>query len=80
VVGYREDALLLQYARNKYMAKKKLTDFNAKPTIGPMGREWPPMAPLIVDGIFGNKTHAALMSYQRIGCMSVDGDVDPVYK
>jgi hypothetical protein len=77
---YRDDVLLLQYALNKFMAKKKLTDFNAKPTIGPMGREWAPMAPLVVDGIFGNKTHGALTSYHRTGCTSVDGDVDPVYK
>ena len=77
---YRDDVLLLQYALNKFMAKEKLLDFNGKPTIGPMGREWPPLAPLAVDGIFGNKTHGALTAFQRNRCVAVDGDADPVYK
>jgi len=62
---YRDDVLLLQYALNKFMAKEELPDFNGKPKIGPMGREWPPLAPLAVDGIFGNKTHGALTAFQR---------------
>ena len=77
---YRDDVLLLQYALNKFMAKEKLSDLNGKPTIGPMGREWPPLAPLTVDGIFGNKTHGALTAFQRGRCVAVDGDVDPVHK
>jgi peptidoglycan hydrolase-like protein with peptidoglycan-binding domain len=77
---YRDDVLLLQYALNRLIAKQKLSDFNAKPTIGPMGPERPPLAPLKVDGIFGNKTHAALMSFQRHGCIKVDGEVDSVHE
>ena len=77
---YRDDGLLLQYALNKFMAREELSDLKGKPTIGPMGREWPPLAPLKVDGIFGNKTQGALTAFQRNRCVAVDGDVDPVYK
>jgi hypothetical protein len=46
---------LVQYALNKVMAKVPLADVSAKPTIGPMGPEYPNLAPLEVDGIFGKK-------------------------
>jgi hypothetical protein len=64
---YRDDELLLQYALNKFMAKEKLSDLKGKPTIVPMGREWPPLAPLKVDGIFGNKPMARSRRFKRSG-------------
>lgn len=78
---YRDDVMLVQYALNKVMAKDKILDFKGKATMGPMGPEYPPVAPLKVDGIYGPKSHAAVLNYQ-IGSRSVlaDGDVDPVYK
>jgi hypothetical protein len=78
---YRDDVLLLQYALNKVMAKDKILDFKSKPTRGPLGPEYPPVAPLKIDGIYGPKTHGAVLNYQ-IGSSTVqaDGDVDPVYK
>jgi hypothetical protein len=53
--GYKGDVKLVQYALNKVMAKVPLADVSAKPTIGPMGPEYPNLAPLEVDGIFGKK-------------------------
>ena len=76
---YRDDVLLVQYALNKIIAKGKISDLNAKPTRGPMGPEYPPLAALKLDGIFGSKTHAAVVTYQRGGSVLADGDVDPVY-
>lgn len=78
---YRDDVMLVQYALNKVMAKEQILDFKGKYTIGPMGREYPPVAPLVVDGIYGPKSHGAVLNYQ-IGSRTVlaDGDVDPVYK
>ena len=57
--GYKDDVKLLQYGLNKVMAKVPFPDLSATGTIGPMGREYPPMPPLKVDGIFGKKSHAA---------------------
>lgn len=76
---YRDDVLLLQYALNQIIAKEKIADLKSKPTIGPVGPEYPGIAPLKVDGIFGPKTHSALVSYQRGRCVLADGEVDPVY-
>ena len=83
--NHRDDVKLLQYALNQIMAKKKLSDRSARPTPGPMGPEYPALAPLEVDGVFGNKSCAALVAYQRAivcggMCTLVDGMVDPVYK
>jgi len=78
---YRDDVMLVQYALNKVMAKEKILDFRGKSTPGPLGPEYQPIAPLDVDGIYGPKSHAAVLNYQ-IGTRTVlaDGDVDPVYK
>jgi|SRR5579859_1235412 len=83
--SYKDDVKLVQYSLNKVMAKAPLADYTAKPTIGPMGAQYPPLAPLVVDGIFGKKSHAALQAYQKtsiFGSRSVlpDGQADPVYK
>jgi hypothetical protein len=80
-----DDIKLVQYALNKIMAKESIPDVHAKPTIGPMGPEYPPLAQLKVDGIFGNKSHAALMAYQKTTirgsqCVLADGQADSVYK
>jgi len=80
-----DDVKLLQYALNKIIAKEKLPDRNGKPTLGPMGMEYPPIAQLKVDGIFGRKTEAALKAYQGSSiqgnrCVLADGQADPVYK
>jgi len=77
---YRDDVLLLQYALNKIIAKGKIHDLNAKPSPGPIGPEYPALAPLKVDGIFGPKTHTAVVTYQRGGSVLADGEVDPVYE
>jgi peptidoglycan hydrolase-like protein with peptidoglycan-binding domain len=77
---YRDDVLLVQYALNKIIAKGKILDRNGKPTPGPMGPEYPPLAALKVDGIFGPKTHAAVVTYQKGGSVLADGEVDPVYE
>jgi len=91
---YRDDVMLLQYALNQIMAKVKLSDMTRprrgelgdySPSVGPGGRWYPPVDPLDVDGIFGKKTHAALVSYQQSSicgarCLQADGDLDPVYK
>ena len=77
---YRDDVLLVQYALNKVIAKGKIRDLNGKPTQGPLGPEYPPLAPLKVDGIYGSKTHAAVVTYQRGGSVLADGEVDPVYE
>ena len=77
---YRDDVLLVQYALNKIIAKGKIRDLSGKPTPGPLGPEYPPLAPLKVDGIFGPKTHAAVVLYQRGGSVLADGEVDPVYE
>jgi len=78
---YRDDVMLVQYALNKVMAKEKILDFKGKSTPGPMGPEYPAVAPLKVDGIYGPKTHAAVLNYQICGyTVQADGDVDPVYK
>jgi hypothetical protein len=55
------------------------------PSFGPGGREYPQIEQLEVDGIFGQKSHAALVSYQQSDvcgnhCIKTDGDLDPVYK
>lgn len=78
---YRDDVMLVQYALNRVMAKEKILDFRGKSTPGPLGPEYQPIAPLKVDGIYGPKSHAAVLNYQ-IGSRTVlaDGDVDPVYK
>lgn len=78
---YRDDVLLVQYALNKIMAKDKILDFKGKSTPGPLGPEYPAIVPLKVDGIYGPKTHGAVLNYQ-IGSSTVkaDGDVDPIYK
>jgi hypothetical protein len=83
--SYKDDVKLLQYALNKIMAKVPLSDVSAKGTVGPMGREYPPLPPLDVDGIFGKKTHATLVQYQKTAvrgdmCLMADGQADPVYK
>jgi hypothetical protein len=83
--GYKDDVKLVQYALNKVMAKVPLADVSAKPTIGPMGPEYPNLAPLEVDGIFGKKSHAALLAFQKASirgnsCVLADGQADPVYK
>ena len=83
--GYKDDVKLLQYGLNKVMAKVPFPDLSATGTIGPMGREYPPMPPLKVDGIFGKKSHAALLAFQRSSirgnaCVLADGQADPVYK
>lgn len=73
--------MLVQYAVNKVMAKDKILDFKGKSKPGPLGLEYPAVAPLKVDGIYGPKTHGAVLNYQ-IGSSTVkaDGDVDPVHK
>ena len=48
-------------------------------------REYPNLAPLEVDGIFGKKSHAALLAFQKASirgnsCVLADGQADPVYK
>ncbi|MFZ0864256.1 MAG: hypothetical protein ABR881_20355 [Candidatus Sulfotelmatobacter sp.] len=83
--GYKDDVKLVQYALNKVMAKTPLPDLSAKSTFGPMGPQYPPLPPLEIDGIFGNKSHAALQVFQRSSihgnaCVLSDGQVDPVYK
>jgi hypothetical protein len=50
-----------------------------------MGPEYPNLAPLVVDGIFGKKSHAALHAFQTAtirgnSCVLADGQADPVYK
>lgn len=78
---YRDDVMLLQYALNKVMAKEKILDFKGKSTPGPMGPEYPAVATLKVDGIYGPKTHGAVLNYQICSyTVQADGDVDPVYK
>jgi hypothetical protein len=77
---YRDDVLLVQYALNKVIAKGKIRDLSGKPTPGPLGPEYSPLAPLKIDGIFGAKTHAAVVRYQRGGSVLSDGEVDPVYE
>lgn len=77
---YRDDVLLVQYALNKLIAKGKIRDLNGKPTPGPLIAEYPPLAPLKVDGIFGRKTHAAVVIYQKGGSVLADGEIDPVYE
>jgi hypothetical protein len=83
--NYKDDVKLVQYALNKIMAKDSLPDVSAKATPGPFYAIYPPLPPLGVDGIFGKKSHAALLAFQRasyLGSRSVlaDGQVDPVYK
>ena len=83
--SHNDDVKLVQYALNKIMAKESLPDVSAKGTIGPMGREYPPLPALKVDGIFGSKSRAALLEYQKTAirgslCVLADGQVDPVYK
>ncbi len=83
--GYKDDVKLVQYALNKVMAKVPFPDLSAKSMIGPMGPQYPPLPPLEVDGIFGKKSHAALLLFQRSSilgnaCVLADGQVDPVYK
>lgn len=77
---HRDDVLLVQYALNRLIAKGKVRDLKAKPTPGPIGPEYPSLALLKVDGIFGPKTHAAVVNYQRGGSVLADGEVDPVYQ
>jgi hypothetical protein len=91
---YRDDVMLLQYALNQIMAKVKLQDMTKHrrgplgdypASFGPGGREYLQIEPLEVDGIFGPKSHAALVSYQQSDvcgnhCIKTDGDLDPVYK
>ena len=78
---YRDDVMLVQYALNKVMAKEKILDFKGKSTPGPMGPEYPAVGTLKVDGIYGPKTHAAVLNYQICSyTVQADGDVDPVYK
>lgn len=78
---YRDDVMLVQYALNKVMAKNSIPDLKAKPAPGPLGPEYPPLAPLKVDGIYGPKSHEAVLNYQRSrSAMLADGDVDPLYK
>lgn len=81
----KDDVKLLQYALNKIMAKVRLSDRSAKPVIGPLGPEYPPLPQLKVDGVFGKKSHAALEAFQRTSvrgsaCLLADGQADPVYK
>src|SRR5579864_3387781 len=47
---YRDDVLLVQYALNKVMSKDKILDFKGKASRGPLGPEYPPVAPLKIDG------------------------------
>lgn len=79
---YRDDVLLVQYALNKIMAKDKIFDFKGTSKPGPLGPEYPAVAPLKLDGIYGPKTHGAILNNYQIGSstMKADGDVDPVYK
>jgi hypothetical protein len=91
---YPDDVMLLQYALNQIMAKVTISDMTKprrgelgdySPAVGPGGRWYPPVEALEVDGIFGKKTHAALVSYQQATicggrCIKADGDLDPVYK
>jgi peptidoglycan hydrolase-like protein with peptidoglycan-binding domain len=85
----RADLLLVQFALNKIMAapggRGQLPDVS-KPSIpGPLGGTAQPLAPLVVDGVFGKKTLAAIKAYQgaSIGngpALVTDGGVDPVHK
>ena len=78
---YRDDVLLVQYALNKVMAKETIPNFKGKATRGPLGPEYPATAILKVDGIYGPKTHGAVLNYQIASSrVKADGDVDPVYK
>lgn len=85
----RADMLLVQFALNKIMAapggRGQLPDVSKPSVPGPLGGISQPLAPLVVDGIFGKKTLAAIKAYQAAGVgngptLITDGGVDPVYK
>lgn len=83
--NYRDDVKLVQHSLNKIMARLPLPDVGAKATPGPLMATFPPLPPLDVDGVFGKKSHAALLAFQKssaFGSRSLfaDGQVDPVYK
>jgi peptidoglycan hydrolase-like protein with peptidoglycan-binding domain len=84
----RADVLLVQAALNKLMAapggRGQLPDVSKPATAGPLGPVRPSLPALVVDGIFGKKTLAAIKAYQSAniaGASAVvsDGGVDPVH-
>jgi hypothetical protein len=84
----RADVLLVQFALNKIMAapngRGELPDVSKPRVPGPLGSTFQPLAPLVVDGIFGKKTLAAIKAYQGVSIgggptLVIDGGVDPVH-
>lgn len=74
----RSDVMLVQVALNRVMKQLHLADARKKPTWGPLGAEYPDLAYLKPDGLWGNETYNAVATYQRRAGSS-DGMVDPVY-
>ena len=83
----RPDVLLVQFALNKIMAapggRGALPDISKPSVPGPLGPTAQTLKPLVVDGVFGTKTFAAIKAYQRAGInnqstLLVDGGIDPV--
>jgi peptidoglycan hydrolase-like protein with peptidoglycan-binding domain len=84
----RPDVLLVQFALNKIMAapggRGQLPDVSKPSVAGPIGPVAQVLAPLVVDGIFGKKTLAAIKAYQGASIsnqstLTVDGGVDPAH-
>jgi len=84
----RADVMLVQTFLNKIMAApggNPLSDVSKRPSVNPVGQQvFPSLAPLVVDGLFGNKTFAALKAYQSVGiagrtALVADGAADPVH-
>jgi len=85
----RADVQLVQFGLNKIMSAPggagQLPDLSKRGVPSPAGGTVsPPLPPLVVDGIFGNKTFAALKAYQAavIGggtALLPDGAADPVH-
>jgi len=84
----RPDVLLVQFALNKIMAapggRGALPDVGKPSVAGPVGPTAQPLKPLVVDGVFGTKTFAAIKAYQGASInnqstLLVDGGIDPVH-
>ena len=84
----RPDVLLVQFALNKIMAapggRGQLPDVSKPSVAGPIGPVAQPLQPLVVDGIFGKKTLAAIKAYQgasisNTSTLQGDGGIDPVH-